>query len=159
MKKHILVVDDDPAVRESAARLLEDSGYQVTLAVDGDDGEARLKDTEVDLLILDLNMPNRDGWDVLETANAGRPLLPIILITGFVDQLATMSISGAGALLEKPIDVPLLLKTIEDLLAETNEERLRRVSDHPETEPWVRVNAPPHPRAFRSSAAGFDDGR
>jgi DNA-binding response OmpR family regulator len=126
MKETLLVVDDDPSVRESLERVLASSGYHVILAADGKQAQRKLDNPEIDLLILDLNMPHRDGWDVLEDASIRHPLLPVIIITGMMDQLATTLIPGVGALMEKPIDAPLLLKRIELLLEEPTEARLRR---------------------------------
>jgi DNA-binding response OmpR family regulator len=128
MKKRIMVVDDDPSVRVSLKKVLEETGYQVELAADGDEAEVKLTSTPVDLLLLDLNLPKRDGWDVLGLANSQHPLLPVIMITGLFDQLDTTIIPGVSVLLEKPIDVTILLKTIEKLLDETPEERLHRVT-------------------------------
>lgn len=124
MKKRLLVVDDDASVRESLRKVLEDSGYEVVLAADAEEAEGRFEAQEFELLVLDLNLPGRDGWDVLDYVSSCAPLLPVIVITGLVDQLATRIIPGVSALLTKPVEVPVMLKTIEDLLAATGEERL-----------------------------------
>lgn len=139
MKKRILIVDDDASVRESLKKILEDTSYDVAVATDGADGEQKLKEQAYDLLILDLNMPGRDGWDVLNCASAAHPLLPVIIITGMYDQLDTTVIPGVASLLKKPLDVPPLLKVIEELLAETFEQRLGRATAAPQAEQW-RVN-------------------
>jgi two-component system OmpR family response regulator len=136
MKKRILAVDDDVSVREALKRILEDSGYDVVLATDGADGEAKLKDQAFDLLILDLNMPGRDGWDVLGCASANHPLLPVIIITGMFDQLDSAIIPGVASLLKKPIDVLPLLTEIEKVLSETFEQRLGRATAGGQAEPW-----------------------
>ncbi len=128
MKKRLLVVDDDPSVREFLKKVLEDTGYEVILAADGEEAADKLDDPKIDLLILDLNMPNRDGWDVLEDAHSDHPLMPVVIVTGMIDQLATMAIPGAAALLQKPIDVPVMLEKIKELLAETPEARRRRIN-------------------------------
>ena len=124
MKTRLMVVDDDASVRESLTKVLEDAGYDVVLASDAEEAEARFDAQKISLLVLDLNLPGRDGWDVLEHVNSCAPLLPVILITGLADQLATRSIPGASALLEKPVDAPVMLKTIERLLATMVEDRL-----------------------------------
>jgi DNA-binding response OmpR family regulator len=126
MKKRIFVVDDDPSVRESLRRVLEESGYEVEVASDGAEAQMNLNPTRIDLLILDINMPKRDGWDVLEEVRDNHPLLPVVMITGMYDQLDTTIIPGVRALLKKPLEVRDLLGTIEELLTETSEERLRR---------------------------------
>ncbi len=140
MKQRILIVDDDASVRQSLKRVLEDSGYSVLLAVDGEAAEAKLSSPAIDLLIVDLNMPNRDGWDVLDDARVKCPLVPIVVITGMADQLATLSIAGAAALIKKPVDPLLLLQKIEKLLSETPEERLLRINRPLEIEPPHRFD-------------------
>jgi len=139
MKKRILVVDDDPSVRESLKKILEDSGYQVAVGADGEEAEAQLDET--DLLILDMNMPRRDGWDVLGRVSSRNPLLPVIVVTGMMDQLDTTIIPGVSALLKKPVEATVILKTIETVLAEPVEERLRRTANSQETAPWARINS------------------
>jgi CheY-like chemotaxis protein len=128
MKKRILIVDDDLSVRQSLQEVLDHCGYSVVVAVDGEAAETKMTEGAIDLLVVDLNMPRKDGWDVLDDARAKCPLAPIIVITGMADQLATLRIAGAAALMKKPVDPGLLLHTIEKLLAETPEQRLRRIS-------------------------------
>ena len=132
MKKRILVVDDDNSVRESLQRILLESGYEVTLAADGPSAEGQFE--KADLLILDLNLPIQDGWDILGQVSSDCPLLPVIVVTGLADQLDERTIPGASAFLEKPIEVPRLLETIEHLLNQTPEERILESSRS--TEPW-----------------------
>jgi DNA-binding NtrC family response regulator len=122
MKKHILIVDDDASVRSSLEKILADSDYEVSVAEDGDSAEDDF--AKADLLILDLYLPIQDGWDILGHVNSNYPLLPVIIITGLVDQLDETTIPGASAFLEKPIEVPVLLRTIERLLSQTPDERL-----------------------------------
>ena len=140
MKKRILIVDDDTSVRESLKRVLIESGYEVSMACDGAEGETQLRSQPVDLLILDLNMPNRDGWDVLGCTTAENPLLPVILITGMFDQLETTMIPGVSVLLKKPVDVAPLLESIKTLLTESVEERLGKVHAAQEPTPWMRAS-------------------
>jgi CheY-like chemotaxis protein len=127
MKKRVLVVDDDIAVRDSLRNLLFDSGYEVSLAADGEEAEQRLATEPIDLLLLDLEMPKRDGWDVFEKLNRSEQVIPVIMITGLADQLDTRNIPGLDALFEKPVDATELLKKIETLLAESADKRLRRM--------------------------------
>jgi PAS domain S-box-containing protein len=87
-KKTILVVDDEPAVRELAATLLSDLGYNVLSASDGRRAIEIIKDPTVhlDLLFTDVVMPNGiDGFDVAKVAQRLRPTMPIIFTTGYAD--------------------------------------------------------------------------
>jgi DNA-binding NtrC family response regulator len=130
MNKRILIADDDSAVRESLRKVLEGAGYQVLSAVDGDDAERKFTSEPIDLLLLDLNLPKQNGWNVFGFVSSQNPVLPIVIITGQSNRSDSDLAPGVSAFLEKPIDVPVLLNVIEDLLAEPFERRLRRVTSH-----------------------------
>ena len=72
-------------------------------------------------------MPVKNGWDTFDRLTAEHPLIPVIIVTARPNQLFTAVSAGAGALLEKPMDIPTLLRTMEKLLAETGEQRLARL--------------------------------
>jgi len=76
----ILVVDDEASVRESVGYALEQEGFQVTLAADGEDAEGRLSQAGFDLLILDIMMPGKSGLDICREVRASSAV-PIILLT------------------------------------------------------------------------------
>ncbi len=124
---HILVVDDDERVRESLRDVLTEEGFLVLTAANGDEALVIAETFPVDLVILDLNMPVRNGWDTFERLSAEHPLLPIIIATARSNQLFTALGAGVGALLEKPLDIPHLLFTVRRLLTEPAEDRLRRL--------------------------------
>jgi two-component system response regulator QseB len=128
MKKRLLVVDDDPSVRGSMKKLLEESGYEVLVAENGEVAEKIFGNEIVELLILDLEMPERDGWDVFDGVRSGGSSVPIIVITGLANELETRRIPGLDALLEKPVEVPILLKRIEELLQESTAQRQAKLS-------------------------------
>ncbi len=130
-KKKILLVDDDPAIRKMLGILLTGEGYQVLLAIDGSESIQVVRAAEVDLVLLDLNMPGMDGWEAYERLAAENPMLPIIVITARPNQSFTAMAAGIGALLEKPLDLPKLFLTIRDLLDEPDEIRLARVAGRP----------------------------
>ena len=78
----ILVVDDEPAVRESLRRALELEGYEVDLAVDGEDALARLEQpTDPDAVILDILMPGIDGLEVCRRLRADARTVPVLMLT------------------------------------------------------------------------------
>ena len=128
----VLVIDDDAAVRQSLCRVLEGANYQVILAKDGQQAVERFKPGEVGLVILDLGLPIRDGWDVFERITSQSPTLPIIIVTGQANKRDVAVAAGVGALMEKPMDAQQLLETISHLLAEPVEARLRRLCGHTE---------------------------
>jgi len=108
--KHILLVDDDPAVRNSLKEVLVSEGYCVIPAGNGEEALDFAARLPVDLVLLDLNMPVKNGWDTFQQLTAEHPLIPIIITTARPNQLFTAIGAGAGALLEKPLDIPTLLR-------------------------------------------------
>jgi two-component system, OmpR family, response regulator RegX3 len=107
---HILVVDDEPSVRESVGYALEQEGFQVTLAENGEAAEGRLSDAEYDLLILDIMMPGKSGLDICREVRA-RSAVPIILLTAKdaeVDKVVGLEV-GADDYMTKPFSVRELL--------------------------------------------------
>jgi len=135
MNKRILLADDDRAVRDSLKKVLEEAGYEVLSAVDGEDAERKFTSEPVDLLLLDLDMPGQNGWNVFGVINSQNPLLPIVIISGLKNQADSNLIPGVSAFLEKPIDVAVLLKTIDELLDESVETRLRKITCHLQKSP------------------------
>lgn len=127
IKTKILLVDDDPAIREMLGRLLEEHGYLVLPAGNGRDALDLAGATDIDLVLLDLNLPVKNGWDTYEQFTARNPLIPVIIITARPNQIFPALAAGAGALMEKPLDFPKLLETISDLLNESPEMRLARL--------------------------------
>src|SRR5258708_4749476 len=98
MKKTILVADDDEAVRQSLRRVLSGHGYEVVLAADGQSALEQFDPGKIDLLLLDLDLPVRNGWDTFARITSESPTLPVIIITGQSDQLHIAVAAGAGAL-------------------------------------------------------------
>jgi len=127
-KRKILVVDDDAAIRYILVRLLSEENYHVLTAANGVEALALVDSTTFDLVLLDLNMPVKDGWETFEQLTAKNPLMPIILITARPNQFFPALASGVGALLEKPLDFTKLLNTIRDLMKESEEMRLARLA-------------------------------
>ena len=107
----ILVVDDEPSVRESVGYALEQEGFQVTLAEDGEDAEGKLSNGgDFDLLILDIMMPGKSGLDICREVRARSPV-PIILLTAKdaeVDKVVGLEV-GADDYVTKPFSVRELL--------------------------------------------------
>lgn len=126
--KRILLVDDDSTVRESLNDVLVSEGYVVILAENGQQALDLVSKSSVDLVLLDLNMPVKSGWDTFEQLTREHPLIPIIIATARPNQLFTAVNAGVGALLEKPMDIPTLLRTMEKLLSETFQQRLARLA-------------------------------
>lgn len=127
MKPKILVVDDDRSVRESLRKLLEAHGYEVLSAGDATEALGHFHAQPVDLVVLDINLGVDNGWQVFEAMAIKNPFVPTIVITaewGQREQAVTLGVEG---LIEKPIDVPVLLNMISELLAETTEAKSKRI--------------------------------
>jgi two-component system response regulator MprA len=127
-QKHILVVDDDPAVRSMLKRVLADEGYGVTCASNQNEALRNADATPPDLVLLDLSLREKNGWEVFQHLSKIKPLIPVVIITGKANQLFTALAAGAGALLEKPLHFPKLLQTIRKLLAESIDIRAARLA-------------------------------
>ena len=124
----ILLVDDDAVVRGSLSDVLATEGYQIVPAANGQEAIELAGSRQFDLVLLDLNMPVKNGWDTFEQLTREHPLLPIIIVTARPNQLFTAAGAGVGALLEKPLDIPTLLRVTRRLLAESAETRLARLA-------------------------------
>ena len=129
VKTKVLLVDDDSSVVAALTGVLRSEGYDV---IEACDGHAALQHFHTvggtAIVLLDLNMPVKGGWDTFEQLTAINPLLPIILITARPDQHALADAAGVAALMEKPLEIPLLLETMRMLLAEPPETRLARLA-------------------------------
>jgi CheY-like chemotaxis protein len=153
----VLVADDDAAVRKSLSKVLKDAGYEVILAKNGQEAVAEFNPRQIDLMILDLNLPIQDGWEAFERITSDAPALPIIITTGEAHRYDIAMAAGVGALMEKPLDAPQLLQTIRELLAEPKEARLRRLCNFESDTPsapspsgsWLRQLRAHHPVSHR----------
>lgn len=129
MKKRILLADDDESVRKMVGRVLESEDYEVLLAGGGREAVAQALSGSPDLILLDINMPDKNGWKAFEMIDRVRPMMPVIVITARPNQRDYASRVGIDALMEKPLDLEVLLKTIHDLLNESERDRLKRLTD------------------------------
>ena len=127
MNKTVLIVDDDAPIRQALRKVLQAEGYEVVSAADDQEGLEQFDSKHIDPVLLDLNLPAKSGWDLFERFSSTNPLLPIVIITGRHNQYKLAAAAGVGALMEKPLDVPLLLQTIAALLVEPAEARLKRL--------------------------------
>jgi CheY-like chemotaxis protein len=121
-EKTVLVVDDEEALRNLAARLIEKRGYQVLTAADGAEALALLKrGARVDLMVLDVMMPGIDGLATLEQVRAcGYTLLPIVLLTAQAqdEQILGGYQKGADCYITKPLQPSMLLNIVDYLIGD-----------------------------------------
>jgi two-component system, OmpR family, response regulator len=116
--KHVLIVDDDPSMRDVMGSYLENHGLQVSAVSDGCCMARVLADKPVDLIILDLKLANEDGLDLLRGLN-GKSDVPIILITGHrreeIDRVIGLEL-GADDYLTKPFGLRELVARVHAIL-------------------------------------------
>ncbi|NOT12141.1 MAG: response regulator [Methylococcaceae bacterium] len=135
-KPTLLLVDDDRLVLTTFAQGLAGAGYQVNTAESADESEKILdKGDRPDLVILDVQMPERSGLDLAERLNSSY-CIPFILLTAYNDEAIVEKAAASGALgyLVKPIDVPQLIPAIEASWARAKEiQELRDTGNHLQT--------------------------
>lgn len=114
----ILLVDDDPQLIRVLKEALEEGGYQVTATTSGSDALLRIEEQRPALVILDLNMPEPDGFELLKTARGSYPELKILVISGYLQgALLEAAIAfGAVATLQKPVLAGPLLQKVGEVL-------------------------------------------
>ncbi len=115
----ILVVDDEPDIRDSVKDILEDEGYGVSLAENGEAARVALRERRPDLILLDIWMPDIDGISLLKEWSEGDGLpCPIIIMSGHgtVETAVEATRLGAYDFLEKPLSLAKLLLTVERAL-------------------------------------------
>ncbi len=127
MSAKILVVDDDPEIREAISLILEANGYEVVTAEDGIDGLNKLKEERPDMMILDLLMPKLDGFGVCKELKDPRWAkyghIPIIILSSVREdaskrryELETGLQLDVDDYVEKPIEHTILLERIGKIL-------------------------------------------
>lgn len=119
-RKKILVVDDEPDIVKVVRKRLEESGYEVVTASDGQEGLEKARGVSPDLVILDLMLPKMDGYRVcgLLKRDARYAKIPVIIFSarGQADDIDLGKEVGADAYIMKPFDFQKLLMKIKELL-------------------------------------------
>jgi DNA-binding response OmpR family regulator len=124
-KKYILIVDDDPDLVETVSMMLEAKGYEVGKAYDGIEGEEAIKKRRPDVLILDVMMPRKNGYQLCKElkSNKWTQEIPVILLTAVGEAVPTTSYSHAEGMaseaedfIPKPVDTATLVAAVERLL-------------------------------------------
>lgn len=84
-RHHVLIVDDEPAVRESMAGFLKEAGYDVSIAEHGFDALLQLRRLTPDVIVSDLNMPQMSGFELLSVVRRRFPAIPVVAVSGAYD--------------------------------------------------------------------------
>jgi CheY-like chemotaxis protein len=114
----VLVVDDDPGVRDVIRSMLEAAGYTVLMAENGKEAIRLLKTERADLILTDLVMPEQEGIETIKTLRREYPEIKVIAMSGAFggDYLRIASYLGAHATLAKPIQMEKLLALVRETL-------------------------------------------
>lgn len=125
----IVMIDDDPALRGLVSAFLESQGWAFSGAADARAGLALVAGEKPDLVLLDVNLPDMDGFNVCARlrANAATKRIPIILISGghtkSEDQLKGLSASGADDYIIKPVHLAVLKAKLDAVLHSCEDRR------------------------------------
>jgi DNA-binding response OmpR family regulator len=113
----VLVVEDEPAIRGLLSLTLEAEGYHVATAQDGHEALSRIRDQQPDAIVLDLLLPDLDGWTFIRSLeqDGKRKQTPIIAVSAGVKR-AIVGEHGVKAFLSKPFDLETLLVVLDDVL-------------------------------------------
>ncbi len=114
----ILIIDDEQEIRESLEQLLRLEGYQADSASTGEEGLKRIEGGVFDLVLLDINLPDRDGLDLLKSIKRDSPEVGVIMITAYDSSQMAFQASkqGAESYVTKPWDNDKLLLEVRNLL-------------------------------------------
>ncbi|MDL1893035.1 response regulator [Sphingobacteriales bacterium CHB3] len=119
-KRRILVVDDEDALRTVLSAELNSEGYEVGTAADGMEALDELQKGAYDLVLLDIKMPNMNGFEVLKVIKERHAGTKVIMLTGFADLKNAIESKKLGAedFVSKPYDLVDLLTTIDRVMSE-----------------------------------------
>jgi two-component system alkaline phosphatase synthesis response regulator PhoP len=126
MAKKILIVDDDPDLVEAVSTILESKGYALAKAYGGVEGLQKARAENPDLIVLDVMMPDKDGYEVCKELKADEKYrsIPILLLTAVVSNIPTSRYTQqmgmeteADDYVDKPVEPQELVKRVEALLS------------------------------------------
>ena len=135
-KRHILFVEDDPSITLGLQMNLEAEGYEVSIAIDGEDGLARAVSANVDLVILDVMLPKMNGLEVVKAIRSQGNHVPVVMLSARgaeMDKVMGLEL-GAEDYITKPFSLAELLARVKavlrrDGIARKSAERLVRAGD------------------------------
>jgi two-component system alkaline phosphatase synthesis response regulator PhoP len=126
MAQKILIVDDDPDLVEAVSIILESKGYKVAAAYGGVEGLEKVKTEKPDLIVLDVMMPDKDGYEVCKELKADEKYrsIPILLLTAVVSKISSTKYTQqmgmeteADDYVDKPVEPDELVRRIEVLIS------------------------------------------
>ncbi|MDD5642023.1 MAG: response regulator, partial [Syntrophales bacterium] len=118
MPATLLVVDDEPRILQMVSGILQDEGFEVATAADGETALKLVAEEPPDLVLLDIALPGKDGLEVLQELKARSPALPVVMISayGSVENAVKATRLGAYDFIEKPPNADNILLTVRNAL-------------------------------------------
>lgn len=122
MKNRVLVVDDEPGIRETVSDILNDYGYETLTAADGEEAEKKILIEDLDVVILDVLLPKKGGLDLLEVLSRDFPVLPVIVISGHGNiKMAVDAMKRGGFdFIEKPLSMERIIGSVRNAIKMKN---------------------------------------
>src|SRR5688572_5945427 len=118
MRKQILIVDDDPAIRNLLRLVAERRGFAVDIACDGLEALERLGENQYDLAILDLMMPRLNGYDLVRDMREHQYRPAVVVATAMTDELVhTLDPSVVHSVIRKPFDIDAVARLMAEVVA------------------------------------------
>ncbi len=111
--KYVLILEDDPSIREAVAEVLALEGFHVAAAAHGREGLRLLADRQPDVILLDLQMPVMDGWAFARELQSRGLMIPTIVMTAAYRGAAWARETGAAAFVAKPFDLDELVALVK----------------------------------------------
>lgn len=112
MTRHVLVVDDDPGIRQVIESILADEGYEVATATNGREALDQIATQPPAVVLLDLNMPVMSGWELTAQVQERGLDVPLVFMTAGARAQAEAERHHAAGYLPKPFDMDHLLRTV-----------------------------------------------
>jgi DNA-binding NtrC family response regulator len=122
IKDKILVVDDEESIRNLVQRILQSAGYEVEAAVNGKDALNKVQESDIDVMILDMNMPVMSGMETLQQATDRWPDICVIMVTAINDTDTAVEAMKHGAYdyITKPFDRHDLIQKVQKAIDRRN---------------------------------------
>jgi GAF domain-containing protein/CheY-like chemotaxis protein len=115
----VLVIDDEPFVRDTLGEILRQQHHDVVVADDGVSGLARFRESAFDLVMTDLAMPGMSGWQVAQAVKAARPQVPVVLVTGWGVEVQADQLQTHGV--DRVMTKPFRFEDVQEVLASFRE--------------------------------------
>jgi DNA-binding NtrC family response regulator len=142
-----LIIDDDPAVRSMLSSILEDEGYSVEAVDNGKEAIRTCEKLPFDVALVDINLPDVKGTELLHKLKQLQPKMVKIIITGYpsIENAVTALNEKSDGFISKPFDPQELLEMIKKLIAEKQDDYLQmyqEVEDAQKNNPFVKYKSP-----------------